>query len=118
MNVFSYIMGCLFVVSTLMAGLFLKLCPPKKINLWYGIKTKVTSQNQQAWDYGHRVCAITLLIYSVLSILAYIIILVLAKDFFNKYFYLRIVIGLAFALVGVITAAMTTQIKTVKRIKK
>lgn len=112
MNIFSYIMGSIFIVASLIAGILLRFFPPKTINAWYGVKTKATSKNKETWVYGHKVCAITLLIYSFFSILAYIIILVIAKNFLTANWYLRIIFGLVFALVGVAIAGITTEIKT------
>jgi len=56
MKVFSYIIGGLLGSAPLIAGLLLKLAPPKEINDLYGFKTKATSRNQETWDYGHRIC--------------------------------------------------------------
>jgi len=112
MNTFSCVLGIIFVVAPLIAGSLLKFFPPKKINDLYGIKTKVTSKNQETWDYAHKVCAITLLIYSIFSIAAFAMILIFAKNFLDEHFYLRIVFGLVFALLGVAVAGITTQVKT------
>lgn len=114
MDIYSYIMGSVLISATLIAGILLYFCPPKKINNWYGIRTKITSTNQETWDYGHKICAITLLIYSFFSILAYTLILFFAKDFLSENYYFRMIFALIFALAGVAIAGIITQVKTKK----
>lgn len=114
MNIFSYFIGGILTAATLIAGLLLKFRPPKKINSLYGFKTKATSKNQETWDYGHKICANTLLVYSAFSILLFLIILCVFPGFFNDRPYFRIIFGLILALTGVIVTTVITQMKTIK----
>lgn len=47
MTVFYYIIGAVLTLAPLIAGIVIKFYPPKKINKFYGFKTKTTAQNQQ-----------------------------------------------------------------------
>lgn len=114
MIIFSYVIGSIFVSATILAGLPLKYFPPKKDNPWYGFKTKATSKNRETWVYGHKICANTLLIYSVFSTLLFVAILLIKSDFFNERAYLIIILGLLLALAGVIITTIIVQIKTIK----
>ncbi|MCL1885481.1 MAG: SdpI family protein [Dehalococcoidia bacterium] len=52
--VLDYFFGSLMVAATLIAGIWLKTDPPKKINNIYGFRTKATSQNQETWNTHTR----------------------------------------------------------------
>ncbi|MCL2679416.1 MAG: SdpI family protein [Dehalococcoidia bacterium] len=112
MTLFGYFMGGLLASATLIAGLILKFAPPKNINDSYGIRTKATARNQETWDYGHRICANALLIYSIFSIAAFATLLILRPVFLGENFYVWLIAGLILALIGVVIATIITQVKT------
>lgn len=41
----------------LSAGIFLGIKPPRKINDFYGYRTKASKQNQATWDFSQRYSA-------------------------------------------------------------
>lgn len=112
MAIVDYLIGAVLTLAPLIAGFVMKIFPPKKINRFYGFKTKITAQNQQTWDYAHKVCANVLLIYSIIAVIIYSIVLLLHIFVIKKLAYLMIFLGLALAIVGVITAFLIVQIKT------
>ncbi|MCL2707061.1 MAG: SdpI family protein [Dehalococcoidia bacterium] len=118
MTIFGYVMGGILVSATLIAGLLLKFAPPEKINDLYGIRTKATARNQETWDYGHRICANALLIYSIFSITVFTTLLVLSPAFLGDSFYAWFLLGLVLALIGVAVAAIITQVKTMNFYKR
>ena len=48
----------------LVAGLALKMNPPKKINWWYGYRTKRSMKGQEQWDFAQRFGAENMMKYS------------------------------------------------------
>ena len=118
MNIFYYIVGTILAIAPLIEGLVLKFWPPKKINNYYGFRTKVTASSQEAWVYAHKICANVLLIYSSIVILAYIIFLVINPPFLNNMLWILMIIGLIIAVVGVIISAIIVQTKTKDFISK
>lgn len=114
MTVFNYIVGAVLTLAPLTAGIMIKFFPPKKINRFYGLKTKTTAQNQQTWDYAHKVCANTLLIYSIFGVVVYIIALILHIVIIKQKSYIMFLLGLILALLGALTAFLIAQIKTKK----
>ena len=114
MNVFYYVFGSIFTIITLIAGLILKFYPPKTINFWYGFRTKISSKNIDNWNYAHKICANTLLIYSIFSIPAFSVLSILGPIIFgNKLFFVTI-LGLIFALFGLLITTIIVQFKTIK----
>ena len=94
MNVFSYVLSGFFMSIPLVLGIVLVLFPPKKMNnMVYGFHMSETTKDQEAWDYGQKIGGITMLIYSILSISIFVVFLVIFHNFFNEFFYLRMVIG-------------------------
>jgi uncharacterized membrane protein len=114
MTIFGYIVGGICVSATLIAGLIFKFAPPKKINNPYGFRTDATLRNQETWEYGHRICANLLIIYSFFSIAAYTILLVLKPTFLGDSFYVWFLLGLAMVLIGIAITTIITQKKTNK----
>ena len=113
MTIFGYVMGGILAVATLIAGLTLKFAPPKNINSTYGFRTKATARNQETWDYGHRICANVLIIYSFFSIAIFTTFLIIRPTFFGDSFYSWFIVGLVLALIGVVVATIITQVKTI-----
>jgi hypothetical protein len=79
----------------------------------YGFRTGISSKNQETWDYGHKVCANTLLVYSIFSVIIYAICLIIIPFIFDREFYLRLAIGTVLALIGVAVTAAVVEKKTV-----
>ena len=52
-NLFSYIILTSGLVFCL-AGLIMKYFPPKKINSFYGYRTKSSMRNQKSWDFAQN----------------------------------------------------------------
>ena len=118
MTISGYIIGGLLVSATLIAGLILRFAPPKEINDLYGFKTKATSRNQATWDYGHRICANVLIIYSCFSITIFTTLLILRPTFLGDSFYSWFIVGVVLALIGVAVTTIITQVKTINFYKK
>jgi uncharacterized membrane protein len=112
MNIFSYVMGGFIAVIPLIAGLVLKFFPPKEINPYYGFRTETVAKNQETWNYGHRICGKLLIIYSIFSVILFVLPLVLARSFFDGNPVLRIVLGAVLTVTALIAAVIRAQIKT------
>ena len=69
MSIFFYIMGSLLAAAPLIAGIILKIRPPKNINGIYGFRTKLSASSKEAWVYSQKICADGLLIYSIPELL-------------------------------------------------
>lgn len=108
------ILGGVFVVLPAIAGLILKLFPPKKINVWYGFRTKITAQSQKAWDYAHRICPNIMLIYGVIIIILYAVLAVINPSFLRDCKYVYLIIGFVLDMVGVLITTVIVQFKTKK----
>ena len=69
-------LGMLLLVPAAMVilGLIFLVRPPKKINDWFGYRTRRAMASQAAWDFAHRVCGRTWLcwggILAALTLLA------------------------------------------------
>ncbi len=50
----------------LIAGVILYVAPPKKMNHWYGYRTKQSMSSQAKWDAAQRFGAIGLLVLSII----------------------------------------------------
>lgn len=57
----------------LISGLFCYFRPPKKINYFYGFRTKTTMSSQKAWDKAQRYMSIVMLISAVVGIIVAIV---------------------------------------------
>ena len=95
-------MGSLLAMTPLIAGLILKMHPPKNINKIYGFRTKLSTSSQEAWDYSHKVCANSLLIYAIPELLLWCAMLAVFMFYLHEYEWLLFVIGFVFAMLGVI----------------
>lgn len=116
MSIFFYIMGSLLAAAPLIAGIILKIRPPKNINGIYGFRTKLSASSQEAWDYSQKVCANSLLIYSIPELLLWGAVLALSIIYLRGYEWLPFVIGFVFAILGVICVTVVTHKKTRKYI--
>lgn len=114
MDVFYYVIGSILTFATLIAGVVLKFFPPKNINRYFGIKTKTTSKSQKAWDYAHKICANTLLAYSLFSITLYVVLLAVNPPFIRNYTFVVIILGFILAILGVVIATIIVEAKTKK----
>ena len=72
-------------------------------------------RNQQTWNYAHRICSLVFLAFSLLSVPAYALILILAKNYLDTYPFVRMIIGMAVMLVGFAIACVITEMKTKHR---
>nr|WP_297787948.1 SdpI family protein [uncultured Allomuricauda sp.] len=61
----SIVSGCL----ALIAGLVFKNNLPKKINWWYGYRTKRSMKNQEQWDFAQKLGAKNMIKFSVIPFL-------------------------------------------------
>ena len=108
MSIFFYIMGSLLAAAPLIAGIILKIRPPKNINGIYGFRTKLSTSSQEAWDYSQKVCANSLLIYSTPALLLWGAVLALSLIYLHGYEWLPFVMGFVFAILGVICVTVET----------
>lgn len=53
----------------ILTGIFTKIFPPKKINIFYGHRTQTSMKNQRNWDYAQKHFASELIKAGVLLIL-------------------------------------------------
>lgn len=53
----------------ILTGIFTKIFPPKKINIFYGHRTRTSMKNQRNWDYAQKHFASELIKAGVLMIL-------------------------------------------------
>lgn len=93
MSIFFYIMGSLLAAAPLIAGMILKIRPPKNINGTYGFRTKLSASSKETWDYAQKVCADGLLIYSIPELLLWGAVLALSIIYLRGYAWLPFVIG-------------------------
>jgi len=49
----------------ILAGTFMSIKPPKKINDFYGYRTKASKQNQQVWDFAQKYSARTMRLFGL-----------------------------------------------------
>ena len=47
-------MVALIGLAYILNGIISSLIPPKKINLYYGYRTKFARKNQEIWDYANK----------------------------------------------------------------
>jgi len=66
-NSFSIVLSLVGVVFFL-AGYMLLRFPPKKINSWYGYRTKSSMRNQERWDFAQKYSGIESLRLGVIYI--------------------------------------------------
>ena len=114
MSIFFYIMGSLLAAAPLIAGIILKIRPPKNINDIYGFRTKLSASSKETWDYAQKVCADCLLIYSIPELLLWGAVLALSIIYLRGYAWLPFVIGFVFAILGVICVTVVAHKKTRK----
>ena len=57
----------------LIAGFILKNKPPKKINWWYGYRTKQSMKNQEQWDFAQKLGAKNMIRFSLIPFLTTIL---------------------------------------------
>ncbi|NKI28170.1 SdpI family protein [Arenibacter sp. 6A1] len=57
----------------LIGGMIFKKNPPKKINWWYGYRTKRSMENQEKWDYAQKIGAENMMKYSSIPFLTTIL---------------------------------------------
>lgn len=60
-------------IIALIGGIIFKKNPPKKINWWYGYRTKRSMENQEKWDFAQRVGAENMMKYSSIPFLTTIL---------------------------------------------
>lgn len=118
MNIFYFVFGSVLTISTLIAGLILRFYPPKEITAWYGFRTKLSAKNIDNWNYAHKICANTLLIYSIFSILSFVVLSILSPTLFGDKIFFVAILGLIFSLIGVLITTIIVQFKTLKFDKK
>ena len=111
MNVFFYVTGCFLAAAPLIAGLVLKIFPPKKINAVYGYRTRRAATSQAAWDYAQRLCAAVLLWYSLAEWAAIGIFFAVGHAVVGGLEWALLPAGFALALIGVGVAAAAVQKK-------
>lgn len=111
MAVFFYVTGCILAASPLIAGLILKIFPPKKINALYGYRTRRAASSQATWDYAQRLCAIVLLWYSLAEWAAIGIFFAAGHTVLRGIEWALLPAGFALALIGVAVAAAVVQKK-------
>ncbi|SHG48342.1 SdpI family protein [Flagellimonas flava] len=58
---------------TFIGGLIFKRNPPKKINWWYGYRTKRSMENQEKWDFAQKIGAENMMKYSLIPFLTSIL---------------------------------------------
>ncbi len=74
--VFNSIIVLSSIVSgslALIAGLILKNNAPKKINWWYGYRTKRSMKNQEQWDFAQKLGAKNMIRFSLIPFLTTIL---------------------------------------------
>ena len=66
-------------VMMLLGAIFLKR-PPRKINDWFGYRTRRAMSSQEAWDFAHRTCGrIWLRWGAVLAVATVLVVLLLGR---------------------------------------
>lgn len=119
MNLTSYIISGFFITISLVLGILLFLLPSKKINnMMYGFHTRAITEDQESWDYGQKIGGRTMFICSLLSAAVFVALLIIFRDFFDDFSYLRIILGFVILLLPTATAFITADLKTRKFNKK
>lgn len=102
-NSVTIILSFLSIV-TLITGFWFYFSPPKKINMFYGYRTKNSIKSQKHWDFAHIYSGRLFLIYGlVLLILAFVV------NFFNFNNTIGNFIAIAIFIVGVLIIIMKTE---------
>lgn len=64
------------LLMTLIGVVWLKK-PPKKINSWYGYRTKLSASSRETWDFANRHCAMVFIRVGIVMLVVSAIILIL-----------------------------------------
>lgn len=94
------------LIISLVAIIIAKVVPPRRINSWYGYRTKRSMKNQRTWDFAQK--------YSTTKILYVTLVLFLVQIVTNSYFetYLPVRLGVFMLwLAGVIFVIYLTERK-------
>jgi uncharacterized membrane protein len=54
MLIFSLIMTLMLTLTMILFGLVFQKKPPENINSLYGYRTRMSSKNQETWDFAHE----------------------------------------------------------------
>ncbi|MEX0312921.1 MAG: SdpI family protein [Allomuricauda sp.] len=68
-NIIIVLSSILTGAMGLIGGLIFKKNPPKKINWWYGYRTKRSMENQEKWDFAQKLGAENMMKYSSITFL-------------------------------------------------
>ncbi|MGB5318592.1 SdpI family protein [Eudoraea sp.] len=68
-NIIIIVPSLMTGLLVLIGGLIFKKNPPKKINWWYGYRTKRSVKNQEQWDFAQKLGAKNMIKYSLIPFL-------------------------------------------------
>ena len=93
----------------LIGGVVFKVNPPKKINWWYGYRTKRSMENQETWDCAQKTSAQNMMKYSSISFLTSLLGFIIDKQY--------IVLSFGIVLLNVLLWAFLSIYKTEIKLK-
>lgn len=64
------IVMCFISIFTLITGFWFYFKPPKKINMFFGYRTKNSMKSNKHWDYAHYISGKLFIYYGVVLLLA------------------------------------------------
>lgn len=87
----------IFIGTTITAlGWYYKTYPPKKINWWYGYRTKRTMANQEVWDYANKIGAKFIFNHGIfILIFGNLAAIVFSKEYFIIALLVIVLLGIA-----------------------
>ena len=76
-------------------GLFWKKNPPRKINNFYGYRSKMSMKNQETWDFANTHCSIVMwktgIIMTIFSLIYIFISLIINTDYLIASIYVNMI---------------------------
>lgn len=84
MMIFSFLMTLMLTLTMIVFGLVFLKRPPRNINSLYGYRTRMSSKNQETWDFAHEYAGRVWLntgLFALACSIAVIILLKNSKDY-------------------------------------
>lgn len=94
-------------IAYLIAGIILRLLPPRKINFWFGYRTPRSMSDKKIWNFSQKYAGRLLVILGIVSIVSGIIYTTLS----SVHPVLELVIGLTWLFISVLFLIIKTESK-------
>jgi uncharacterized membrane protein len=97
------------LIISLVAIIIAKVVPPRRINSWYGYRTKRSMKNQRTWDFAQQYSTTRILYVTLILLIVQIVI----NGFFETYSLSRLGVFMLW-LTGVLFVIYVTEMKLEK----